>query len=424
MLNKSSTGAPTSGAAADLRVPSHLKEEAELKFIVSADAFDRVRETPVLMRHARDSGITCHLETIYYDTPDRALFSHGISLRVRRNGPKFVQTLKCSPVHGEPFVRGEWEVPVDSVAPDLSSVPKDDVGRLLDDIASHALAPVFVTKVHRRIQQLDFSGAVLEVAFDEGVIESSGRSEPLTEIEIEAKAGDPLALYDLGLELVEIAPLRIGTQSKSDRGYGLAFGLAPNSTKATPPAINAEHTVDDVIGMLLGSCQHHLLANQAVAELSADPEGVHQMRVALRRMRTISTLLQQQLDLSSPEVFNSEAKWLGKLLGAARDWDVFATTENGCSGDWQKPHADWYRPPCDGAQPPAAGCRNQRLVSAPFGRMWRIVLVMSRTERITLLATYLTYCSIVYSVSRNGHDRARRDFRPCKSQKDLKDGKG
>jgi inorganic triphosphatase YgiF len=194
---------------------------------------------------------------------------------------------------------------------------------LLDDIASHALAPVFVTKVDRRIQQLNFSGAVLEVAFDEGVIESSGRSEPLTEIEIEAKAGDLLALYDLGLELVEIAPLRIGTQSKSDRGYELAFGLATNSTKATPPAIKAEHTVDDVIGMLLGSCQHHLLANQAVAELGADPEGVHQMRVALRRMRTISTLLQQQLDLSSLEVFNSEAKWLGKLLGAARDWDVF-----------------------------------------------------------------------------------------------------
>src|SRR5262249_52326766 len=71
--------------------------------------------------------------------------------------------------------------------------------------------------------------------------------------------------------------------------------------------------------------QHHLLENQAVVELGGDPEGVHQMRVALRRMRTASTLLRQQLGLSSLASFDTEAKWLGKLLGAARDWDVFVT---------------------------------------------------------------------------------------------------
>jgi inorganic triphosphatase YgiF len=317
--------APISGASTDSRLWSDPSEETELKFLVPANALKGVREAPVLTRHARNEGITRFLETVYYDTPDRALFNHGVSLRVRRNGEQFVQTLKCSPVHGEPFVRGEWEVPVCSMVPDLSSLPMSEVGPALDGVGSNALDPVFVTKVHRRTQQLDFSGTVLEVAFDDGVIESGGRSEPVNEIELEAKAGDPLAVFDLGLELLEIAPLKIGTQSKSDRGYELADGLAPNPAKAPPVTVGAEHTVDEVIGTLLGGCQHHLLVNQIVAERGRDPEGVHQMRVALRRMRTISSLLHRQFNLASLEGFNSEAKWLGKLLGAARDWDVFLT---------------------------------------------------------------------------------------------------
>ncbi len=187
------------------------------------------------------------------------------------------------------------------------------------------LAPIFMTKVRRRTQQLDLPGAVVEVAFDEGSIEAGDRSEPLTEIELEVKAGDARVLYDLGIELLETAPLRIGTRSKSDRGYGLAFGMAPNATKASLPDITPEHTVDDIIGALLGTCQHQLLANQAVAEGGQDPEGVHQMRVALRRLRTACSLLYRALGSSTLQAFSAEARWLAGLLGAARDWDVFAT---------------------------------------------------------------------------------------------------
>ena len=59
--------------------------------------------------------------------------------------------------------------------------------------------------------------------------------------------------------------------------------------KAVPPGISAEQTIDDVVGHLLATCQHHLLANQSIAERGLDSEGVHQMRVALRRLRTACT---------------------------------------------------------------------------------------------------------------------------------------
>jgi inorganic triphosphatase YgiF len=301
------------------------QEEVELKLIVPSGEMEQIRIAPVIARHARNGGVSRELEAVYYDTLDRTLFTHGLSLRVRRNGDRCVQTLKCAPLHGQPLARGEWEAVVDGMAPDLAPMPTAEIGAPLDRLSAEALHPIFMTKVHRRTQQLELSGAVIEVAFDEGSIEAGEHCEPLTEIELWMKSGDPRVLYDLGIGLLEVAPLRVGTQSKADRGYGLAFGLVPMASKAKPPAITVEHSVDDIVGVLLETCQHHLVANQPIAEGGRDPEGVHQMRVALRRLRTICMLLRRELGLPTLSSFSTEAKWLAQQLGAARNWDVFMT---------------------------------------------------------------------------------------------------
>jgi triphosphatase len=298
--------------------------ETELKLLAPAGGLDLVRGAPVIARHACDGGVAHRLETIYYDTPDCILFRHGLSLRVRRNGRRYVQTLKRVPDHGQPFVRGEWEATVNNAAPDLTLLPVSEIGVPLNALVVEALNAIFVTKIRRRVQRLQLSGAVVEVAFDEGSIEAGERSEPLTEIELELKAGDASAIYDLGMQLLEIAPLRVGTLSKADRGYGLAFDTM-KATKAVPAGISVEHSIDDVIAVLLGACQHHLLMNQGVADCGRDPEGVHQMRVALRRLRTACTLLGREVGSPTLQTFAAEAKWLAQVLGAPRDWDVLVT---------------------------------------------------------------------------------------------------
>ena len=98
------------------------------------------------------------------------------------------------------------------------------------------------------------------------------------------------------------------------------------AAKAEPFSITAAHVVDDVIALLLGTCWHHLLKNQAVAEEGSDPEGVHQMRVALRRLRTICALFRRDIPSPAFQTVNSEARWLMQQLGPARDRDVFAET--------------------------------------------------------------------------------------------------
>jgi inorganic triphosphatase YgiF len=308
-----------------VRSPSETNDEIELKLLVPPGLLGQVREAPVIARRIKNEGATKLLETVYYDTPERILYRNGLSLRVRRNGESYLQTLKRGPMHGRPFVRGEWETPVESAGPDAALLPLSELGDLREKLIQDALHPIFATKVDRRTEILELHGTVVEIAFDDGAIEAGERCEPLSEIELELKAGDPRVLYDLGTELLDIAPLRIGTQSKADRGYSLAFGLAPSATKATALRISAEHTVDEIIGALLGACQHQLLANEAVAEPGRDPEGVHQMRVALRRLRTTCALVRGAFVSPTLQALDAEAKWLAKRLGAARDWDVLIT---------------------------------------------------------------------------------------------------
>ncbi len=313
-----------SGATMVVRRPEQA--EIELKLLAPQGALEQLREMPVIVQHARNRGAVHRLETVYYDTPERLLFRHGMSLRVRRSGKHFIQTLKLLPNAGRPLTRRQWEASVDNVAPDLERLPVDEVGDPVTTLTNDALVPVFATRIRRHARQLDLPDASVEIAFDEGMIEAGGRQEVLSEIELELKSGNAGILFDLGTQLLDAAPLQVGTRSKAERGYALAFDVVQPAAKAEPFSITAEHVVDDVIALLLGTCWHHLLKNQAVAEAGSDPEGVHQMRVALRRLRTICALFRRDIPSPAFQTVNSEARWLMQQLGPAREWDVFAET--------------------------------------------------------------------------------------------------
>ena len=126
--------------------------------------------------------------------------------------------------------------------------------------------------------------------------------------------------------MLDAGPLRVGTRSKSERGFALAFDIVQPAAKAELSGIAVEHAVDDVIARLIGSCWHHLLKNHAVAEKGSDPEGVYQMRTALRRLRTICALFRRDIPSPSFQAVNGEARWLMQQLGPARDWDAFVET--------------------------------------------------------------------------------------------------
>jgi triphosphatase len=323
-LNAQQPIVPEPSAAIAVRPVEQV--EIELKLLAPQGILEKLRDMPVIVQHARNRGVVRRLETVYYDTPERALFQRGMSLRVRRNGKHFIQTLKLLPDIGRPLARRQWETPVDGITPDLARLPAAEIGDPVTMLAPDALVPAFATKIRRHARRLDLPDASVEIVFDEGTIEAGTRREVLSEIELELKSGNAGVLFDLGMQLLDAAPLQVGTRSKAERGYALAFGVVQPAAKAEPVSISTEHAVDDVIALLVSACWHHHLNNHAVAKEGSDPEGVHQMRVALRRLRTICALFRRDIPSPSFQAINSEAGWLMLQLGPTRDWDVFAGT--------------------------------------------------------------------------------------------------
>lgn len=309
---------------ANAPAPAKPPREIELKLAGPAEALESLREAGLIARHARNHGVVRRLDAVYYDTPDRLLDRNGLSLRVRRSGQRHVQTLKRAG-SGDPLARDEWEVALPDGQLDLSLLPAAEIGEPFATLSAGQLAPVFATKVRRRVQKLDFAGALIEIAFDDGTIEAGEKREPVSEIELELKEGEAAALYEFGLALLELAPLRLETASKAARGYGLAFALRALAQKAKPVEIVAEDNVDAAIAKILGNGHRHLLANLAPVAQSGKPEAVHQMRVALRRLRSALSIFKRELAPSALIPLAEDAKRLGRVLGPARNWDVFIT---------------------------------------------------------------------------------------------------
>src|SRR5439155_2385879 len=155
---------------------------------------------------------------------------------------------------------------------------------------------------------------------------SGDGTEPISEIELELRSGDAAALYDVAMRLMEVAPIRIEPRSKSERGYRLGEGTAaaPPGVHAEPVILDPAMTVEAALQEIGRACLAHLLRNEA-AVLATQPEGVHQMRVAERRIRSAITAFKKLLPAAERRWVLDELTSLVDILGPARNLDVFAT---------------------------------------------------------------------------------------------------
>jgi triphosphatase len=92
--------------------------------------------------------------------------------------------------------------------------------------------------------------------------------------------------------------------------------------KAPPSRLAIDQTVDEAIALVLENCLYQVTANRAAAESGRDPEGVHQMRVGLRRLRAGLQFLDKLLPGAGFAAFESEAEALTDALGPVRNLDA------------------------------------------------------------------------------------------------------
>jgi inorganic triphosphatase YgiF len=300
--------------------------ETELKFALSPEARRAVEGH--LMVHGDGAAVGSHLDhTTYFDTADHALHRAGLSLRIRHrvddraDGGTYVQTVKA---RSNGLRCEEWEWPI--AGADLDRERLEAVPGLLPILKDGVdLQPVFCTEVRRceRLLRPDGNSQV-ELALDDGVVVAARQSEPLSELELELKGGSEDSLLRLGLDLVQAAPLSLQVESKAERGYRLQEGHGPGAQKAGAVIVDPHAPAAESFARLADSALAHLLANQPAALRGEQSEGVHQMRVAVRRLRSLLVLFAPILEKHGRRRFTEELRRFGDCLGGARDWDVLA----------------------------------------------------------------------------------------------------
>lgn len=164
------------------------------------------------------------LQSIYFDTPRRDLRRRRMAARVRRDGRRWLQTVK-----GErsTVIRNEWETLVASPRLDLTRLPLAAIRRATGvDLAriERSLAPVFGTRFTRRARMLERGAARIELALDCGYVRAGRRRAPIRELELELKAGSMRALRRAAADVAKRFALKPEAKSKAERGYRLAAG--------------------------------------------------------------------------------------------------------------------------------------------------------------------------------------------------------
>ncbi len=104
-------------------------------------------------------------------------------------------------------------------------------------------------------------------------------------------------------------------------GHGPAWERGP--VRARPIRLNHEMDSQAAARLSFWEGLRQLAANGGPLLESKDPEIVHQMRVAIRRLRAAISVFSSLLTGADGEKVLTEIKWLAALLGRARDLDVF-----------------------------------------------------------------------------------------------------
>jgi inorganic triphosphatase YgiF len=300
-------------------------KEIELKLEIPDSALARVARTSPLRKRRPAAKRT--LISVYYDTAKQKLRKRGLTLRVRRDGRRYLQTIKAEGAASSALMdRFELEQAIKGPRPNLGPLRNGKIGKHLDKhLGKKALAqltPKFETRIKRVEYRIRKGDSTIALAIDSGTIVAGRRTKPLCQVELELKQGDPAALFHVAHALAFEAPLRLSVTTKSGAGYALLNGTLEKAVGAADIVVPPDADCATAFRICARACLYQVVANQPVAH-KGDSDGVHQARVGLRRLRAAVSIFSGMLTDPQSAAMKDELRWIARELGPARDIDVF-----------------------------------------------------------------------------------------------------
>jgi CHAD domain-containing protein len=321
----------------DLKEPAATEDPVEIEW--QFDALDLrpverwLAALPGLAVEAGDIGTVTALARTprrlvdsYLDTDDWRIARAGFVARTRRRGRHDEVTLKDTrPAEGS-GLRQRLEVTEVLPPSGISALGADGpVGRRLRAIVgARGLREVLQVRTRRRPFALRVGGVdAAEIALDDTVIVVGSGQRPmqLRRVEVEVQPDWLDALEPIVEQLRASCGLQPAALSKFEAGL-LALGEEiPGSPDLGPTAVGSESTMGELAFAVLRRQLTVLRDKEPGTRLGEDPEDLHVMRVATRRLRAALTLFAGVLPVRA-QVFREELGWVAGLLGVVRDLDV------------------------------------------------------------------------------------------------------
>lgn len=264
--------------------------------------------------------------SVYFDTPKAKLRRNGWVLRVRHVDGRFIQTIKRSGPSPIPIERQEWEEEVEQLEPDSKVIARTPLAEIVKARQFRQLGEVCRCVVDRATRTISSGKGSFELTYDDGLVETRGACEPIHEVELELKDGDLEALFASARKIVRQAPVKIGVMAKSERGFALAGERRNTATKAPPVMLGPSMSVAVGFATVAAACLKHFRMNEPLLIAKRDAEALHQLRVAVRRLRSALWLFRPAVRDSELADFEDELRRFTRELGAARNIDVILGT--------------------------------------------------------------------------------------------------
>jgi triphosphatase len=275
-------------------------------------------------------GETREISDGYFDTDDWRIHRAGYALRIRRtkNGNKAEATMKgLASENGSAGVRSRREISelLDSADPETLNGAGGPVGDRVRALAGpEALRLLFEVKTRRSTHDLMLDGLRAgEVALDETAIPLDDEEEPArlrrVEVEVESEAFDRLEPFVERLR--EECKLSPAVASKYESGL-FARGISPPAPPDYGPTeVDGSLSAGEFAFRIMRVQFGIFLDHEPGTRIGEDPEELHDMRVATRRIRAAMKIFEGSLPART-RGFRDALKWVAGALGEVRDLDV------------------------------------------------------------------------------------------------------
>ena len=315
----------------------------EVEWQFDAEDLDAVESW--LRRHSSQAGLAVEPEPekkitdVYYDADGWRFYRAGYALRVRKSKGVAEATMKSlSPAEGEVRRRREISEPLKSAKPGaLGNAPGPVGERARSLLGGREARAMFEVRTRRRTFALllkdpaggpgnEASGKevrVGEVVLDSSEVTLNGGREAarLSRVEVEAGAAPTPELWGFVEEMRDALGLKPATLSKFETGL-YAAGLSPDGdTDVGPVGIEPSMSLGGVAFAVVRRQFAEMRSHEPGTRLGEDPEELHDMRVATRRMRAAMKVFEGALP-ERAKWLREELRWLAGALGDVRDLDV------------------------------------------------------------------------------------------------------